>query len=309
MDEVLFLTYGLKERIWGGDYFKKVMKVTESEEPIGELWSCSGHKAFESVILNGTYKGKTLREVFKEHRELFKNSSLDEFPILIKLIAARDKLSVQVHPSDEYALKNEGQYGKTEGWLILDKKEDSSLIIGHNAKNKEELENYVKNDDFKGLLKEVKVNIGDFFSIEAGTIHAIGKNIVLLEVQQSSDVTYRFYDYHRVDKNGNERELHIKKACEVTSFVPYDYNVKNINSLKTPSLWKNKYFEVDYINVDGSTEISNEEKDYLILTVAEGEVELEGRTLKYGESAILTSNCQKALLKGKGKVIISKSLI
>ena len=124
MDEVLFLTYGLKERIWGGDYFKKVMKVTESEEPIGELWSCSGHKAFESVILNGTYKGKTLREVFKEHRELFKNSSLDEFPILIKLIAARDKLSVQVHPSDEYALKNEGQYGKTEGWLILDKKEE-----------------------------------------------------------------------------------------------------------------------------------------------------------------------------------------
>ena len=225
------------------------------------------------------------------------------------MIASSDKLSVQVHPSDEYALKNEGQYGKTEGWLILDKKEDSSLIIGHNAKNKEELENYVKNDDFKGLLKEVKVNRGDFFPIEAGTIHAIGKNIVLLEVQQSSDVTYRFYDYHRVDKNGNERELHIKKACEVTSFVPYDYNVKNINSLKTPSLWKNKYFEVDYINVDGSTEILNEEKDYLILTVAEGEVELEGRTLKYGESAILTSNCQKALLKGRGKVIISKSLI
>ena len=251
------------------------------------------------------------------------NSSLDVFPILIKLIAARDKLSVQVHPSDEYALKNEGQYGKTEGWLILDKKEDSSLIIGHNAKNKEELEaftntQYSQIDKFifdkldsisDEASKEVKVNRGDFFPIEAGTIHAIGKNIVLLEVQQSSDVTYRFYDYHRVDKNGNERELHIKKACEVTSFVPYDYNVKNINSLKTPSLWKNKYFEVDYINVDGSTEISNEEKDYLILTVAEGEVELEGRTLKYGESAILTSNCQKALLKGKGKVIISKSLI
>ena len=308
MDEVLFLTYGLKERIWGGDYFKKVMKVTESEEPIGELWSCSGHKAFESVILNGTYKGKTLREVFKEHRELFKNSSLDEFPILIKLIAARDKLSVQVHPSDEYALKNEGQYGKTEGWLILDSKEDSSIVVGHNAKNKEELIECIKNDDYSHLLNEIKVRNGDFYPIPSGTIHALGKNLVLLEVQQSSDVTYRFYDYHRKDKNGNERPLHIDKAIDVTDFEKYNLNINNIETLDSPILWTNQYFEVYYYDIKASLDLVKG-NEYLICSVVEGELIVLGEKQTLGQSFILTSICKEVRIKGKGKLIITKSLI
>ncbi|MDY2575035.1 MAG: type I phosphomannose isomerase catalytic subunit [Bacilli bacterium] len=307
-DQVLFLSGPLKERIWGGTYFKDVLKITQSEEPIGELWSCSGHEEGESIILNDTYKGKKLSEVFLNHKELFNNSKLNDFPILIKLIATSDKLSVQVHPNDEYARINENQYGKTEGWLILDEKEDSSLVIGHNATNKEELITYIQNDDYSHLLNEIKVNKGDFYPIPSGTIHALGKNLVLLEIQQSSDVTYRFYDYHRKDKNGNERPLHVQKALDVTSFEKYDFNINNIDDLKTPILWLNQYFEVYYYNIDKYLDLVKG-NEYLICSVIEGSLKVLGEEMTLGKSFILTSNCKNIRIKGKGKLIVTKSLM
>ncbi len=307
-DQVLFLSGPLKERIWGGTYFKDVLKITQSEEPIGELWSCSGHEEGESIILNDTYKGKKLSEVFLNHKELFNNSKLNDFPILIKLIATSDKLSVQVHPNDEYARLNENQYGKTEGWLILDEKEDSSLVIGHNAANKEELITYIQNDDYSHLLNEIKVNKGDFYPIPSGTIHALGKNLVLLEIQQSSDVTYRFYDYHRKDKNGNERPLHVQKALDVTSFEKYDFNINNIDDLKTPILWLNQYFEVYYYNIDKYLDLVKG-NEYLICSVIEGSLKVLGEEMTLGKSFILTSNCKNIRIKGKGKLIVTKSLM
>ena len=307
-DQVLFLSGPLKERIWGGTYFKDVLKITQSEEPIGELWSCSGHEEGESIILNDTYKGEKLSEVFLNHKELFNNSKLNDFPILIKLIATSDKLSVQVHPNDEYARINENQYGKTEGWLILDEKEDSSLVIGHNATNKEELITYIQNDDYSHLLNEIKVNKGDFYPIPSGTIHALGKNLVLLEIQQSSDVTYRFYDYHRKDKNGNERPLHVQKALDVTSFEKYDFNINNIDDLKTPILWLNQYFEVYYYNIDKYLDLVKG-NEYLICSVIEGSLKVLGEEMTLGKSFILTSNCKNIRIKGKGKLIVTKSLM
>lgn len=307
-DQVLFLSGPLKERIWGGTYFKDVLKITQSEEPIGELWSCSGHEEGESIILNDTYKGKKLSEVFLNHKELFNNSKLNDFPILIKLIATSDKLSVQVHPNDEYARINENQYGKTEGWLILDEKEDSSLVIGHNATNKEELITYIQNDDYSHLLNEIKVKKGDFYPIPSGTIHALGKNLVLLEIQQSSDVTYRFYDYHRKDKNGNERPLHVQKALDVTSFEKYDFNINNIEDLKTPILWLNQYFEVYYYNIDKYLDLVKG-NEYLICSVIEGSLKVLGEEMTLGKSFILTSNCKNIRIKGKGKLIVTKSLM
>ena len=307
-DEVLFLSGPLKERIWGGKYFKDKLHLTQSEENIGELWSCSGHKEGESLILNGTYKGQKLSDVFLNHKELFNDSKLEDFPILVKLISTCDKLSVQVHPNDEYAKKNENQYGKTEGWLILDSKEDSSIVVGHNARNKEELIEYIKNDDYSHLLNEIKVRNGDFYPIPSGTIHALGKNLVLLEVQQSSDVTYRFYDYHRKDKNGNERPLHIDKAIDVTSFDKYDMNINNIETLDTPLLWTNQYFEVYYYEINGSLDLVKG-NEYLICSVVEGELIVLGEKQTLGQSFILTSICKEVRIKGKGKLIITKSLI
>lgn len=307
MEKVLVLSAPLKEVIWGGDYFKKELKLTDNEK-IGEMWSCSGHKGNVSYVLNGEFKGKTLREVFLNNRELFNNSSLEEFPILVKLIATSDKLSVQVHPDDEYAKKNENQYGKTEGWLILDRKEDSSIIVGHNASNKEELIDYINRDDFNGLLNEIKVNPGEFYPIPSGTIHALGKNLVLLEVQQSSDVTYRFYDYHRKDKDGNERPLHVKKAIEVTDYKKYDQNVINVFKENSNVIWDNEFFKVDYLEINENEELINNH-NYCIVTVIEGKINVENNEIKKGESFVVTSLSNKVLLEGNAKAVVTYSKI
>ncbi|MBQ8206166.1 MAG: mannose-6-phosphate isomerase [Bacilli bacterium] len=307
MERVLLLSAPLKEVIWGGKYFKDVLKVTNSNEKIGEMWSCSAHKNGQSIIKNGFYEGKTLDFVYKNHKELFNNSTLDEFPILVKLIATSDKLSVQVHPNDEYAKENENQFGKTEGWLILEANEDSSIIVSHNAKDKEELIKYIENDDYDNLLKQVKVKKGEFYPISSGTIHALGKDIVLLEIQQSSDVTYRFYDYHRKDKDGNERPLHVKKAIEVTNFDQYDFNVKNCFTQDIDVLWDNEYFIVKYQEVNEQCILEND--SYRIITVIEGSVCVEDNHVSKGESFIVTSNAKEIKLLGNAKIVITNSKI
>ena len=307
MEKILLLSAPLKEVIWGGNYFKDVLKVTNSNEKIGEMWSCSAHKNGQSIIKNGFYEWKTLDFVYKNHKELFNNSTLDEFPILVKLIATSDKLSVQVHPNDEYAKENENQYGKTEGWLILEANEDSSIIVSHNAKDKEELIKYIENDDYDNLLKQVNVKKGEFYPISSGTIHALGKDIVLLEIQQSSDVTYRFYDYHRKDKDGNERPLHVKKAIEVTNFDQYDFNVKNCFTQDIDVLWDNEYFIVKYQEVNEQCILRND--SYRIITVIEGSVCVEDNNVSKGESFIVTSYAKEIKLLGCAKIVITNSKI
>lgn len=307
MEKVLLLSAPLKEVIWGGNYFKDVLKVTNSDEKIGEMWSCSAHKNGQSIIKNGRFKGQTLDYVYKNHKDLFNNSTLDEFPILVKLIATSDKLSVQVHPDDKYAKENENQFGKTEGWLILDANKDSSIIVSHNAKNKEELIKYIENDDYDNLLKQVNVKKGEFYPINSGTIHALGKDIVLLEIQQSSDVTYRFYDYHRKDKDGNERPLHVKKAIEVTSFEQYDFDVKNCFTQDIDVLWDNKYFTVKYQEVNEQYILEND--SYRIITVIDGNVCVEGNNISKGESFIVTSQAKEIELLGNAKIVITNSKI
>lgn len=307
MEDILFLSAPIKEKIWGSNYFKDVLKITDSEELIGEMWSCSAHKEGESVITNGTFKGQKLSEVFKNRKELFANSTLNQFPLLIKLISTSDKLSVQVHPDDKYALENENQYGKTEGWIILDADEESSIVIGHNAKNKEELINYINNDDYGSLLKTIKVHKGEFYPIPAKTIHALGKNILILEVQQSSDITYRFYDYHRKDKNGKERELHVQKAIENTSFEPYFYQIQNVFNHDSFLIWENEYFSIYTYQIQNEFEYVNDD-DYHIVTIMDGQFLINGHNLSLGDSFIITSQCKRLKLIGNGNIIISTSL-
>ena len=307
MEKILLLSAPLIEVIWGGNYFKDVLNVTTSDEKIGEMWSCSAHKNGQFIIKNGCFKEKTLEYVYKNHKELFDNSSLDEFPILVKLIATTDKLSVQVHPNDEYARINENQYGKTEGWLILEAKDDSSIIVSHNAKDKEELIKYIENDDYDNLLKQVKVKKGEFYPISSGTIYALGKDIVLLEIQQSSDVTYRFYDYHRKDKDGNERPLHVEKAIEVTTFDQYDFNVKNCYTQDIDVLWDNQYFKVKYQEVKEKYILEN--NSYCIVTVIDGNIFVDDNKITKGESFIVTSNAKEIELLGNAKIVITNSKI
>lgn len=305
--KVLFFDSPLKERIWGGKYFKDILKVTNSDENIGEMWSLSAHKEGDCIITNGKLKGMTLSECYNKYRHLFNNSTLDEFPILVKLIATSDKLSVQVHPDDEYAKKIGCSYGKTEGWLFLDCEEESSIVIGHNAKNEEELRNYVNNDDYDSLLRTVKVKKGEFYPIPARTIHALGKGLVLLEVQQSSDTTYRFFDYHRLDKNGKERQLHLKEAIECSSYDSYNEKIVNVFESNSQTVWDNKYFDVRYEKVDGKYMLDNSSKNYYIISVVDGNIKIMNKTLKIGESAIITSQYKSCKISGNGSVIITKS--
>lgn len=309
MDKVLFLSAPLKERIWGGDYFKEVLKITKSSEKIGEMWSLSAHPEGESVILNGEFKDLPLSKVYSLYPEVFGYPASKEFPILVKLIATSDDLSIQVHPDDEYAREKENQFGKTEGWLILDS-QNGSIVIGHNAKNKEELVQLIESDNYDQLLNSRKVSVGEFYPINAGTVHALGKNLVIMEIQQSSDVTYRVYDYHRKDKFGNERELHVQKAIDVINYLPVNSDVPNYfqMSKKEIELWDNKYFTVNLINVN-DTHFINCDFNYAIVSVCTGTIEVEGRALHQGDSFIITNNADIITLKGKGKVTLTTSKI
>ena len=199
MNEIIFLQPVFKEAIWGGNKLRKIYDYDISSETTGEAWCISAHNSGDCKITNGLYKGQTLSWLWDNHRELFGNLALDRFPLLVKVIDAKKDLSIQVHPDDKYANLNEnGSLGKTECWYILDCNEDGSIVLGHNANNKGELRQMIKDNRWADLIKVVKVKKGDFFQIDPGTVHAIKGGNLILEIQQSSDITYRLYDYDRI---------------------------------------------------------------------------------------------------------------
>ena len=305
-DKILFLDSPLREMIWGGKYFKDVLNLTKEDKDFGEYWTISGYSSFPSIIKNGKYQGLSLDKVYKEHHELFLGSNSKEFPILIKLIATSADLSVQVHPDDEYA-KRDNDLGKTESWLILSS-DNGKIVYGHNAKTKEELANKARTNDFS-FLDYYNVKKGNFIKVPSGTIHALGKGLVLLEVQQSSNLTYRLYDYDRVDKNGKKRELHLDKSLDVIK-VPNKVVVDDFNYLENPDdfvLWDNEYFNIKLVNVRRRIRFTNDEHKYYLCTVASGYFKYEDNVIKVGESFIITSKCEKEEISGKGKLLVVES--
>lgn len=213
-----------KSYLWGGNKLKTLFDKVSKDDILAETWELSCHKDGESIIKDGPYKGMSLNQYIEQQgKEILGTNCqmFDDFPILIKLIDAKDSLSIQVHPNNEYALKNEGQYGKTEMWYVVEAGEGASLYYGFNQEvTKEEMRRRIEDNTLLEVLNEVKVKPGDVFFIEAGTIHAIGKDIVIAEIQQNSNVTYRVYDYGRVGADGKLRDLHIEKALEVTNLKP-----------------------------------------------------------------------------------------
>ena len=204
------------DKIWGGSKIKLNYDY-DCLNKKGGAWGIRASKNGSSIVLNGEIEGKTLRELFSTNKELFGNYPGEEFPILIKIIDATDDLSIQVHPNDSYARLHENSLGKTECWYILDAEKNTDIIIGHKADNLEEFKNYFDSSNFESILNKFKIKKGDLFNIYAGTIHAICKGTLLLEIQQSSDVTYRLYDYNRLS-NGLPRDLHVDKAFDVITF-------------------------------------------------------------------------------------------
>ncbi|UKI54322.1 MAG: hypothetical protein L6V86_04960 [Treponema sp.] len=194
----IFLNPEVKNLIWGS-----------------EQWGISAHPNGDDFILNKEYKGLRLSDLWKSHPELFGNTKGDRFPLLTKIIDAKKDLSIQVHPDDEYAAKNEnGSLGKTECWYIMDCKPGTKIVIGHNAKDSTEVKSMIENQKWSDFIREIPVRKGDFFFIEPGTVHAIKGGTVILETQQSSDITYRVYDYDRL-QDGKKRPLHVKQSIDV----------------------------------------------------------------------------------------------
>ena len=214
----------LKDKIWGGTKLKSLFNKPAETDKLGESWELSGYEGDESVVTNGFLAGNNLTELIEIYMgELIGDTIFDEyglsFPLLFKLIDANENLSIQVHPNDEVAAERHNSFGKTEMWYVVDADPGSELIIGFT--NECSRETYLKamaDDKVEDILHKVPVTKGDVFFIPAGTVHAIGKGVVVAEIQQSSDITYRIYDYKRKDANGKERELHTEEALDVINF-------------------------------------------------------------------------------------------
>jgi mannose-6-phosphate isomerase len=249
-----------KDYLWGGsrlnDDFSKGIDIS----PLAETWECSTHPDGPSIVASGEHKGETLSEVIKNHPEYLGThpKSQGELPILIKFIDAKSDLSVQVHPDDEYARTHEnGQLGKTEMWYVLDATHDAKLIYGLNHDtDKETMRKGIEQGTLGKYLQKVRIKKDDLFYIKAGTIHAIGAGALIAEIQENSNLTYRLYDYDRIDKNGNKRELHIDKALEVANLKASTEPRQPIRVLKyrqgcaTELLCRCEYFEVNRMIVN-----------------------------------------------------------
>ena len=248
---LLKLEPACKDYLWGGHRLVEDYHKQYPGEVLAETWELSCHPDGPSRIGNGAYRGKTLKEYIEaEGRQVLGShcGRFEEFPILVKFIDAKENLSIQVHPDNGYALEHEGQYGKTEMWYVMEAGENAFLYYGFKEEiGREEFVRRIREDTLLEVLHAVPVRKGDILFIEPGTIHAIGKDILIAEIQQNSNVTYRVYDYGRVGKDGKKRDLHIEKALAVTKRVPV---VRGKNSY--PHVADCDYFTVDHLNLDGN---------------------------------------------------------
>ena len=290
----------VKSYIWGGTKLKKYGKESK-EDVISETWELSFHDDGLSLVDSGIYKGKTLKEVVKKEDLGTNVSTFTFFPCLIKLIDSASPLSVQVHPSDEYALKNENSYGKTEMWYILDHEKDAGIYVGFkNNETQSDVEKALNNGTILDKLNFFKVKKGECYFIKSGTIHAIGKGVTLIEIQQNSNLTYRLYDYNRKDKNGNTRELHISKALKVidyNKYVPITFNEGIIGTCK--------YFTSKKVEFKNEYVIENDEKSFSSITFIDGLGTVNDIKFKKYDTFFVPAN-KKAIIKGNGEFIITK---
>lgn len=319
--EILSLYPTLKETIWGGRTLIDDYGFETDGDNAAEAWLLSCHKDGPSFVLNGEYKGKTLSEVIEaEGREVLgtNNRDIRDFPVLIKIIDARDKLSVQVHPDDDYAYKYENENGKTEAWYVLKCDEGASLIYGVNHDmEREDFAAAIENGTLLDDVNVVPVKPGDVVFIPSGMLHAIGEGILLAEVQQSSNSTYRVFDYMRRDKNGNLRELHVKKAVDVMNLSVTDVNFsaegspeKTGDALKT-YLTGCQYFKMTRVELDGAYTDTADETSFVSLLVLDGEGKITSAdgeiALKKGSSIFIPAAKGEYTVSGKLEILETRT--
>ncbi len=309
------LTAPCKDYIWGGNRLREEYGKTSNSDKIAESWELSCHKDGESVISEGVYAGKTLSRFIEENGKAVLGQNcvkFENFPILIKLIDAKDNLSVQVHPDNEYALRVEGEYGKTEMWYIVDCEPGAELLYGFKSNiSKAEFESRIKDNTLLEVTNSVPVHKGDVFFIEAGTLHAIGKGILIAEIQQNSNTTYRIYDYGRVGADGKPRQLHVEKAVEVTELAPPKYPTKAMGETEQREgcsvqlLSECDYFRVNKICVWEHCVLEASEKSFNSILVLDGEGEIDGVKLKKGDSCFIPAGYGLYTFRGKAEMVVT----
>ena len=304
-----------KEKIWGGEKINSVLKKDFS--PLlncGETWELSGVKGDISSVKNGSDKGKSLVEVINLYREQLMGKSVyksygNSFPLLVKFIDAAQDLSIQVHPNDDLAKKRHDSFGKTEMWYVIHADPGSSLISGFNQPLDKAI--YLEKfnaGELESVLNREEVHSGDVFFVPAGRVHTIGKGLLIAEIQQTSDITYRIYDFDRVDEKGNKRELHVEEALDAFDFKHYD-EYKSPYSLKmneVSALVESEYFTTNLIPCKGSMEREYNNLDsFVIYTVVEGSLTIstedsEGLDLQLGDVALIPSWMDSLLIQSSG---------
>jgi len=306
-----------KDKIWGGKKIKTVLNKDFGDLPnCGESWELSGVEGNVSVVANGYLEGNTLEELIEVYMgdlvgdQVFENFGI-EFPLLIKFIDANDDLSIQVHPDDELARKRHNAFGKTEMWYVIQADPGSMLQVGftHQVDADEYLEK-LENNKVTEILNFEEVASGDVYFIPAGRVHAIGKGILLAEIQQTSDITYRIYDYDRRDKEGNPRELHTDLALDAIDFTIYpQYKTKvEAKANESVELVKCKYFTTNILEINEVVEKDYNELDsFVIFICLEGTVEIEteagSETVTRGETILIPAVIESVTLKPQSSFV------
>ncbi len=306
---ILFLVPKFKKTIWGGDRLRKEYDYEVPFNNTGEGWVIGAHENGDCTVREGIYAGKKLSELYQEFPGLFGHCNYERFPLLIKMIDAKEDLSIQVHPDDAYAkLHHKGLPGKTECWYILNCKEDSQLVIGHNAATKEELRYMITERKWEDFIRKVPIKKGDFIQIDPGTVHAIKGGVILLEIQQNSDITYRIYDYDRL-ADGKPRELQIEESLDVItvpakpieeSIIATDEQQGNQMNL----LIENDYYRIWKADINGKVDFL-QEYPFLICSVVDGNGLIDSRSINKGNHFILPSGYGRFVLEGDMELIMS----
>lgn len=303
-----------KDYIWGGTRLRDEYGKDCDFDKVAESWELSFHKDGASVVDGGDFDGLTLAQyIEKEGRSVLGSNCerFENFPILIKLIDAKDNLSVQVHPDNEYAMRVEGEYGKTEMWYVVDCDEGATLLYGFKKEiSKDEFAQRIADNTLLEVTNAVPVKKGDVFFIRSGTLHAIGKGILIAEIQQNSNTTYRIYDYGRVGKDGKPRELHVEKAKDVTVLGPAkaypETPVEQYDGYTSKLLSKCEYFTTYRVDVDSKAELEADSSSFNSILVLEGEPTVGGIKAKKGDSVFISAGEGKYAVEGRCRFVLTK---
>jgi mannose-6-phosphate isomerase len=304
----------LKDRIWGGVKLKSVLNKSIISDNVGESWEISSVGGDVSVVSNGVLAGNSLDNLINSNPDAILGAAVHkkfgkQFPLLFKYLDAHNDLSIQVHPNDELAKKRHNSFGKTEMWYVMQADENAKVIIGFKEKSssRKYLEN-LKKKTLLSILDDIKVKVGDVFFLETGIVHAIGAGVVIAEIQQTSDITYRLYDFERVDVSGNQRELHVDLALDAINYEKVDTLKKyNTELNQSNTVVDCPYFTTNFIPLDGKISVCKTGNSFTVFMCVGGSFEIEHENSKYdykmGDTILIPAALKTFVFNGKASIL------